>query len=129
MITEDSFNIWKTFINNHQHLKKLRASHLTLHQLVELTESLADLIEVELTVSNFESVQLIRVFLQSHSSLMKAQITTYNFDDAGMQILRDSLQNEWDYKEYGNNFDNNSDGYDFFETCEMRYNFELTRKI
>lgn len=72
------------------------------NQLTALTANLTELNQIELYMREFESVQEIRNFLQSHQTLVKAHFSmTYDIvNENEMQILRHSLENEWNFEEH-----------------------------
>lgn len=104
------FEQWSTFLNNHRQLKKLTMNYVNYKHFVDLTANSTSLEEVILYVGKRidRSVQEIGRLLQSHPNLIKAHLVTeyYAANELQMQILRNSLANEWDF--------DNSTVYDYF---------------
>lgn len=110
---------WNSFLNNHQHLKILNINYCPFDQLVALTANLTHLEEIKIHLNDeFESIQEIRNFLQSHQTLKKAHFSTAkSVDGSEIQILCDSIENEWNFEEFTK-----------YDDCYIEYNLVLTKK-
>lgn len=122
---------WTNFFRKHQTVKTLHLDEITYehhgnnrgrNDLVILTESLSDLIEVEMSCDYPLHVQEFTQFIQSHPNLMRI---AYNFRgfyrerSSEIRILREKFENQWNITQIG------KDNIDFIELIFEKKNVAL----
>lgn len=92
-----TFNSWMEFLRLHSHLREFNLTAYVDEEvpLLELTDELDDLIEMNLRCTKHINVDTIGQFIDSHKNLNRFHLSIRKFNDGDVQILKERYENEW----------------------------------